>query len=140
MTTTPTPLEGGCQCRAVRYRVVGAPIAAALCHCAMCRRANAAPAVAWALFGRPQVDFLNLHPTLYESSPGCLRGFCPRCGTQISFAADYLPGLVDLTIGSLDNPEAVTPSFHCWHGQRLEWAEWADTLPRYARHPPTEAF
>lgn len=38
-------LEGGCQCGSVRYRITGDPVMTALCHCTMCRRANAAPAV-----------------------------------------------------------------------------------------------
>ena len=139
MTTTPD-LLGGCQCRAVRYRVTGAPIAAALCHCSMCRRANAAPSVAWAMYQQLQVDFLSLHPTVYESSPGCRRGFCPRCGTQIMFAADYLPGLVDLTIGSFDDPAALAPAFQYWHAERLQWFETVEQLPSYAEFPPSEVL
>jgi hypothetical protein len=131
-----TTLEGGCQCGAVRYRVTGAPVMAALCHCTMCRRANAAPAVAWAMFEEAQVAFVGTPPTHYESSPGAVRGFCSRCGTQISFTADYMPGLVDLTIGSLDDPERVAPTFHYWESKRLSWVEFADTLPRHAEFPP----
>ena len=78
-------LEGGCQCGAVRYRIDGSPALAALCHCSMCRRAHAAPAVAWAMYQRSQVSFTGEPPTTYESSPGAQRAFCPRCGTQISF-------------------------------------------------------
>ena len=63
-------LEGGCQCGAVRYRVSGEPVMAALCHCTMCRRANAAPAVAWAMFQESQVAFLKDRPATYASSPG----------------------------------------------------------------------
>jgi len=39
--------EGGCLCGAVRYRMVGAPLSSAICHCASCRRASGAPTVAW---------------------------------------------------------------------------------------------
>ena len=131
-------LEGGCQCGAVRYRVTGAPLMAALCHCSMCRRANAAPAVAWALFDQAQVKFLANTPTPYESSPGAQRGFCGRCGTPISFTADYIPGLIDLTIGSLDEPARVPPEFHYWEAQRLPWLQLGDQLPRHLEFPPME--
>ncbi len=50
-------LEGGCQCGAVRYAITGEPALAAICHCTMCRRAHAAPAVAWAMFQDAQVSF-----------------------------------------------------------------------------------
>ena len=130
-------LEGGCQCGSVRYRITGSSILAALCHCSMCRRANAAPAVAWAMYQESQVAFTRSGPTLYESSPGANRGFCPRCGTQISFTAEYIPGLIDLTIGNLDKPSMVPQTFHYWESKRLSWVHFADQLPRYAEFPPT---
>jgi hypothetical protein len=111
---------------------------AAICHCTMCRRANAAPAVAWAMFQESQVSFVSAAPASYESSAGARRGFCARCGTQISFAADYIPGLIDITIGSLDRPGAIPPSLHYWDSERLPWVRFADDLPRYPEFPPAE--
>jgi hypothetical protein len=128
--------EGGCQCRAVRYRIVGDPLMAAICHCSMCRRANAAPVVAWAMFQESQVTVVEGALTTYESSPGGRRSFCARCGTQISFSADYIAGLIDITIGSLDHPEAIAPSLHYWDSQRLPWVELADQLPKHPGFPP----
>ena len=135
---TQSTLEGGCQCGAVRYRITGEPVPAALCHCSMCRRAHAAPAVAWAMVAESQLQFLAAEPAIYESSPGARRGFCPRCGTQISFTADYLPGLVDITIGSLDDPARVPPTLHYWESRRLPWLQLADGLPRHPEFPPSE--
>jgi hypothetical protein len=129
-------LHGGCQCRAVRYRISGAPIAVAICHCTMCRRANAAPAVAWAMYQQSQVTFTAGAPAIHKSSPEAERGFCSACGTQISFTASYIPGLIDLTVGSLDRPEEVTPALHYWDSERLPWVRFADELPRHAEFPP----
>jgi len=131
-------LEGGCQCRAVRYRIAGGPMMAALCHCSMCRRAHAAPAVAWALYQDSQVAFLETQPATYESSPGARRGFCTRCGTPLCFTADYIPRLIDIAIGSLDDPSRVPPTFHYWESVRLPWLHLSDSLPRYPEFPPTE--
>jgi hypothetical protein len=109
---------------------------AAICHCTMCRRANAAPAVAWAMFRESQVVWRQGSPATYAPSSGAERGFCPACGTQISFTADYIPGLIDITIGSLDHPEMVAPALHYWDAERLPWVHFADDLPRYAEFPP----
>lgn len=130
-------IEGGCQCGTIRYRITGAPVMSALCHCTLCRRANAAPAVAWAMYAESQVAFVKGTPAVYESSPGCRRGFCARCGTQISFAADYIPGLIDITVGSLDHPERMPPALHYWDSERLPWVAFADTLPRHDGFPPS---
>ena len=105
-------------------------------HCTMCRRANAAPAVAWVMFTESQVTFVNGAPTAYKSSPDAERGFCARCGTQISFRAEYIAGLIDITIGSLDEPETVPPSLHYWDSRRLPWMQFGDDLPKYPEFPP----
>ena len=85
-----------------------------------------------------QVSFLTEPPAIYESSPAAKRGFCSQCGTQICFTAEYIPGLIDLTIGSLDAPGLVPPTFHYWESNRLPWLHVADQLPRYPEFPPTE--
>ena len=128
--------EGGCQCGAVRYVLSGEPLMAAVCPCTMCRRAHAAPVVAWAMYDASQVRFRQGEPRQHASSPEAKRGFCAACGTQLSFTATFLPGLVDISIGSLDDPESVKPSLHYWHSKHLSWAEFADALPRHRELPP----
>ena len=128
--------EGGCQCGAVRYRVTGEPMMTAICHCSMCRRAHSAPAVAWALCEQSQVVFSGQPLREFSSSDEAQRGFCADCGTQISFTASFLPGLIDISIGSLDDPDAIAPQLHYWHSRHLAWVEFADTLPRYPELPP----
>ncbi|MBS0454684.1 MAG: GFA family protein [Proteobacteria bacterium] len=127
--------EGGCQCGAVRWRASGAPIMTAICHCSMCRRAHSSPAVAWAMFSDEQVR-IGGQAKSYASSGEARRGFCPHCGTQIFFTASYIPGLIDLAIGSMDQPELLAPQFHYWHARHLGWAEFADDLPRHPEFPP----
>lgn len=129
-------LEGGCRCGAVRYRARGEPLMSALCHCRDCRRSTGAPVVAWALFASSQVTFSGSTPAEHTPSPGVRRGFCPQCGTSLSFTADYLPGMVDLTLGSLDEPERIAPQFHYWTSQRLPWMAAQDALPHHPEFPP----
>ncbi len=130
--------EGGCQCGSIRYVIAGDPVMAAICHCSTCRRANAAPAVAWAMYEEGQVKFVSGAPKKYSASEDAKRGFCSECGTPISFEAEFLPGLIDITLGSFDDPEAVQPTMHYWHSRHLSWAEFADSLPRYPEFPPLE--
>jgi hypothetical protein len=130
-----TTVTGGCQCGAVRYAITGAPLLVALCHCSLCRRANGAPAVAWAMFKEEQVA-VEGRLAAYASSPEARRGFCGACGTPISFTATFIPGLVDITVGSLDRPEAMPPALHYWDSRRLPWLRLADDLPRHAGLPP----
>lgn len=88
------------------------------------------------MFSDSQLTFTQGSPRQFKSSEDARRGFCADCGTQISFAASFLPDLVDISIGSLDDPESISPALHYWHSRHLSWAEFADDLPRYAQWPP----
>jgi hypothetical protein len=129
-------LEGGCLCGALRYAVRGEALFATLCHCSLCRRAAGAPVVGWAMFPLDAVRFERGKPAVYASSPAVERGFCAGCGTTLSFTADFLPGLIDLTIASFDEPERLPPQLHMWERKRIPWLELGDELPRYAELPP----
>ena len=129
-------LEGGCLCQSIRYLVREEPVAVALCHCSMCRRSAGAPLVAWAMFPLDGFDFVQGKPAVYASSSGVERAFCGSCGTQLTFTADFLPGLVDVTVASLDDPAVLPPRMHIWESRRLPWLTVADELPRHEELPP----
>lgn len=133
---TSTNLDGGCLCGSVRYRVTAPPVAVAYCHCPSCRRASGAPATAWAMFAEDAFEWRGTEASSYASSPGVTRTFCGRCGTPLVYLADALPGLVDVTVGSFDDPAALRPEMHIWETKRLPWLEIADGLPRHAEFPP----
>jgi len=70
---------------------------------------------------------------------GVERSFCPRCGTPLAYRADFLPGLVDVTVCSLDDPAAEKPTMHYWCAERLAWLRFADALPEHPGFPPEPA-
>jgi hypothetical protein len=124
-------LAGGCACGRHRYRTRGVPRDLTLCHCTDCRRASGAPAVAWVTFRASEIEW-TLTPALRQSSPRAQRGFCPDCGTQLSFFLVAEPDAVDLTLCSLDDPEALAPEDHTYTRSRLSWLQTSDDWPRYA--------
>lgn len=125
----PAPLRGGCYCGGVRYEVRGAPFHETLCHCADCRRITGAPAVAWFTAKRADFAMVAGTPTLFRSSPRAVRGFCPACGTPLTFAAEATPDEIDITTVSLDDPEALPPRDHTRAASRLSWDELSETIP-----------
>lgn len=90
------------------------------------------------MFPLDQFQLTQGEPVRHASSKGIERGFCGRCGTQISFTADFMPGLIDITVGSLEAPERCAPQMHMWESRRLGWLELADSWPRHAEWPPEE--
>ena len=123
--------EGGCLCGAIRYRAAGPATNRCYCHCRSCRGAAGAPYVAWATV--PTAGFALTRGTLttYRSSEPVTRGFCPRCGTALTYAHRKRPEELDLTVASLDEPGALAPECHIWVSQRLPWVVLGDGLPQY---------
>lgn len=129
-------LEGGCQCGAVRYSVEGEPQHIALCHCADCRKASGAPMVAWAAYATDEFALTAGSPTAYNSSGTAMRHFCPTCGSGIWYTNEaFLPGLVDIQVATLDDPDALKPQAHIQVAERIGWMSDAPSLPEFARYP-----
>ena len=129
--TFPAAQDGGCFCKAIRFRVTGEPKHSVICHCSSCRRASGAPSVAWITFGRPQVEFLTGELRRFQSSPGVVRGFCASCGSQISYETANHPGTIDVTTASLDDPTAFPPTGEVWVQEKLWWEAVNRSLDHY---------
>jgi len=112
-------LKGGCFCGHVRYEAGGKPFHATICHCSMCRRVAGAPMVAWFSVPRAEFRIVAGTPTRFASSERAERTFCPRCGTPLTFEGRAHPNEVDITIASLDAPEAVPPADQTQTAARL---------------------
>ena len=132
-------LAGGCMCGAVRYEADGEPFHPTLCHCRDCRRASGAPALAWFSVRRDALRWVQGTPALRRSSPGAERQFCAACGTQLTWRGDAVPDEVDVTVGSLDDPEAVVPLDHTFFSQRVRWLHLGDTWAKYPCLPERPA-
>jgi hypothetical protein len=124
-------LTGGCLCGEVRYRITGAPVEALYCHCRMCQRAHGAPVIAWLTVSLDAFAVTAGNPAAYRSSARASRHFCGHCGTPLTWREADNPALVDISIATIGNPEAVAPTLHTWTDSRIAWFEIADHLPRY---------
>jgi len=127
-------LAGGCHCGAVRYKVDGAPMHVAICHCSDCRKSSGAPMVAWAMFKEEQFSV-----TTFNSSGASMRNFCPKCGTGVFFTnAENLPGIVDVQSATFDDPDQVPAQLHIQTAERIGWTVEQHSLPEFARFPGQE--
>ena len=139
MTSQSAPvLHGGCLCSAVRYALSGFPVDAGYCHCRVCQRANGAPVVAWTTVHATDFQYRQGAPTIFASSTRYQREFCARCGTPLVFRRQVAPDFVDVTLASLDDPDAIAPTYHIWCASRIAWFETADQLPRHADAGPDQ--
>jgi len=129
-------LTGACLCGAVTYEIdhVAGDVAD-ICHCAECRRASGAASLPWVQVPPGRFRLTKGTARAYASSPQAKRWFCGDCGTPL-YMTDHENRSVGITLGSLDRPEAVTPTVHGWLCERIAWEALDDTLPRYPKAPP----
>lgn len=123
--------SGGCFCGAVRYQVTGEIFNATTCHCQSCRRVSGAPAVSWFSVARGGFHLLAGTPAELRSSAHVTRTFCAACGTALTYHTDDAPDELDITICSLDQPQALAPADHTQTSGRLPWDIPGDGLPQY---------
>ena len=65
-----------------------------------------------------------------------MRSFCPRCGTGLWFRnEEALPGIVDVQLATLDDPDAFTPQAQIQIADRIGWMTSAHLLPEFPRFP-----
>jgi hypothetical protein len=114
-------ISGGCYCGKVRFEATGPVLSQANCHCANCRRAAGAQAVAWITVKTPEFAFTTGSPKRYRTDTGAYRTFCADCGTSLTYENDSRPGEVDITTGSLDDPERFPPTKDVFADEKLSW-------------------
>ncbi len=124
---------GGCLCGRLRYRADAEPVRVVICHCGICRRVSGAPMLCFVHFPANAFTWLAGEPTRYRSSPHAERGFCPSCGSTITMHEPVIADRVQVTLGSLDAPEAIRPQDHVWTARQLPWLRIDDDLPRFPR-------
>lgn len=111
---------GGCQCGSVRYALYADPERVHYCHCRMCQKAVGGPFAGLAPVRVTDFAWTRGSVASFRSSSVAERGFCPRCGTPLSFR--YLDSdWIDVTLGSLDRPAAVTPERQYGLEARIPW-------------------
>ena len=122
-------IQGGCFCGVIRYQAAARPTEQTVCHCASCRRAAGAQSVAWVTLPLESFSYLRGTPASFRADNGAEWSFCARCGTTLTYRHDRRPDELDVTTGSLDNPEAFPPTKDTNADERLPWVLPTPSLP-----------
>jgi len=122
------PLTGGCLCGRVRYEASPNHREGYYCHCRMCQLAFGNTRAAYVNLAKRELRWTAAAPAYYASSKIARRGFCPACGTPLSF--EFLDSdRMDVSVGSMDEPSAVRPVEHFAVETRLAAWHADDGLP-----------
>src|SRR5215510_15060478 len=135
----PKKYTAQCACGAVKFEFNTDPSFVAVCHCLDCKKASGGEAATF--FGVPEDDFtlISGEPKAFhyiaQSGKGLDRNFCPNCGARVfTTNLESFPGMIFVTLGSMDNPKGIEPVLEMFTKRRLEWAKPLD-LPQFENMP-----
>ena len=126
----PEPHDGGCACRAVRYRMLKRPLIVHCCHCSWCQRESGSAFALNALIESDEFVLLSgtLEPVRTPTASGAGQKImrCPAC--RVALWSHYAGGgetVSFVRVGTLDEPARLPPDVHIYTTTRPPWV----TLP-----------
>ncbi len=131
----PATLEGGCSCRAVRYRLNSAPMFVHCCHCRDCQRQTGAAFAVNALIETDRIALLSGDPQPVEMPTDSGRPHrlyrCPTCRIGVWSEYGGVAKLRFVRVGTLDEPGALPPDVHIYVRSKLPWVTLPDDVPAF---------
>lgn len=127
VTETVYPLAGGCDCGAVRYQMLSAPLFVHCCHCRWCQRESGA---SFALNAMIESERLLLTgeqmPEQIDTPSASGKGQqivrCPHCRLALwSHYAGAGPAAAFVRVGTLDEPDHLAPDIHIFTASKQPW-------------------
>ena len=128
------PIEGGCDCRTVRYRMASPPLFVHCCHCRWCQRESGASFALNAMIEADRVTDLGEAPQIVDtpsnSGAGQLIARCPKC--QVALWSHYAgagPVIKFVRVGTLDDPDLLPPDIHIFTESKQPWVVLPSGIP-----------
>lgn len=139
------PIEGGCDCRAVRYRLTSAPLFVHCCHCRWCQRETGSAFALNAMIETDRVELAAGAPeqTLTPSNSGKGQKIfrCPTCRIALwSHYAGAGDKIAFIRVGTLDDPDRLPPDIHIFTASKQPWVVLGDGKPAVAEYYDRERY
>ena len=135
----PFPIEGGCTCRAVRYRMASAPLFVHCCHCRWCQRESGSAFALNAMIEADRVELLEGEverlriPSASGKGQTVVR--CTRCRVALwSHYAGSGDAVSFVRVGTLDDPDLLPPDIHIFTLSKQPWVLLPPDTPAVAEY------
>jgi hypothetical protein len=134
-----TSYDGGCTCRAIRYRMTSRPLFVHCCHCRWCQRETGASFALNAMIESDRVEQLQGEVVVVDTPSNSGKGQkisrCPSC--QIAVWSNYA-GAGDairfIRVGTLDEPDRLPPDVHIFTASKQPWVVLPGGTPAFAEY------
>ncbi len=132
----PSLYTGSCLCGAVRFQVRGALRGVVYCHCSQCRK-QSGHFVAATNAKDADIVVEGLEAIKwYAASATARRGFCGACGSLLFWKHNELD-TISIMAGSFDRPSGLAGESHIFVGDKGDYYEIEDGLPRFEKSAPS---
>jgi len=119
------PVEGGCQCGAVRYRLKAAPLGVYACHCKDCQRFSGTTHTLTMMMNAGDVELLQGTLVAFDKAADSGRVVrmqgCIACGTKVWNEPLSSTGMLNVKPGTLDDMSWARPVGHIWTDSAVAW-------------------
>ena len=133
------PLEGGCTCKAIRYRMMTRPMFVHCCHCRWCQRETGSSFALNAMIEADRVVVLSGAPEIVNTPSNSGKGQkiwrCPSC--RIALWSNYAgagAAVHFVRVGTLDRPDALPPDIHIFTASKQPWVVLPEGMPAVAEY------
>jgi hypothetical protein len=127
-------LQGGCDCRQIRYQLLARPLIVHCCHCRWCQRESGAAFALNAMLESTQLQLLAGQPTPVHTPSASGKGQtilrCPQC--WVALWSHYAGGgerVSFVRVGTLDQPDALPPDIHIFTSTKQPWLQLPPQTP-----------
>ncbi len=139
------PLEGGCDCGQIRYRMQTAPLFVHCCHCRWCQRESGASFALNAMIESERVATLHGEPELVDTPSASGKGQkiarCPKCRIAVwSHYSGAGPILKFVRVGTLDQPDRLPPDIHIFTASKQPWVVIPPSMPSVPEYYDREKY
>lgn len=139
-----TPLEGGCACGAVRYRMESAPMFTHCCHCRDCQRQTGSAFVLNALIEADRLILLSGETAPFRMPTDSGRPHdihrCAVCGTALWSEYGGRKAIRFLRVGTLDDPARIVPDVHIHVRSKLPWVALPEGVPAFPEYYDSQSL
>ncbi|MEM9386573.1 MAG: GFA family protein [Pseudomonadota bacterium] len=128
-------IRGRCECNEVRFEVAGEIVDFGHCHCTQCRRLHGAAFATFAAVDRKDFRYVAGEALVrsYTSSWRNERKFCSRCGSSILVDPQDEPGVLYLSMSTIEGDPPKPRAYHAWVDSKAPWHDIDDDLAKFAR-------
>ena len=135
MTIQSDRFDGGCTCKAVRFRMQSKPLFVHCCHCRWCQRETGSAFALNALIESDRVQTLSGEAHIVDTPSNSGRGQriarCPAC--QVALWSHYAgagDSLSFVRVGALDEPGRLPPDIHIFTASKQRWLKLPEDVPK----------